>query len=78
MKVSADIWIPDLASKEDSRRVYAAPTDDHGLAGEHNCLCPVLQGEKGSKALCPMSVGVVHVYFGIGHRRWGSLVRATE
>jgi len=78
MKVSADIWIPDLASKEDSRRVDATATDDHGIAGKHYCLCPVLQGEKGSKALCPMSVGVVHVYFGIGHRRWGSLVRATE
>lgn len=78
MKISADIWISDLTSKQDSRRVYAAATDDDGLAGKHYCLCPVLEGEKGAEAPCPMSVGVVHVHFGIVHRRWGSLIGATE
>ena len=78
MKVSSDIWISDLAAKEDSRRIDATATNDDGFGSEYNCLCRVLEGEKGAEAPSPMSVGIVHVHFGIGNRRWSSLVRTTE
>jgi hypothetical protein len=78
MKVSSDIWIPDLAAKEDSGRIDATATDDDRLGSEDDCLCRVLQGQKGAEAPCPMSIGIVHVHFGIVERRWSSLVRTAE
>jgi hypothetical protein len=78
MKVSADIWVSDFTSKEDSRRINATAANDDGFRSENNCLCRILEGENGAEAPCTMSVGIVHVHFGIGNRRWSSLVRTAE
>jgi hypothetical protein len=78
MKVSSDVWIPDLAAKEDSRRIDATAANDDGFGSEDDCLCPVFQSEKGAEAPCPMSIGIVHVHVGIGDGRWSSLVRTAK
>lgn len=42
MKVSADIWVPDLAAKEDSRRINATAANDDGFAGQDHGFRTIL------------------------------------